>query len=154
MKKARILFPLLLAVLTGFFATSCTPDYIIEGSHTRVMQATVEHGKWQVYQDVSGKEYLYKSFDWDALTPEMVQYGTVTAYVYEGTNQCPLPHVIPIRYNVNGNIDVVAENIRFDYGVGTITFIMEDLDGFLPEDVVDDLVFRVVATVPQQYVLE
>ena len=154
MKRISFLLPVLAALVMGFFATSCEPDYVIEGSHTRVMTATVYHDKWQVYEDVSGTRYLYKSFEWDALSENMLKYGTVVAYVYDGTNQCPLPHVIPISYTVNGNVEVVPENIRFDIGVGTITFIMQDLDGFLPEDIADDLVFRAVATIPQQYVLE
>ena len=148
MKKARFLIPVLAAMFAGLFATSCGPDQLIEGSHVRVAEMTVYRNQWN--DDGSG--YLWKSFDWsEGITNEVLQYGTVVAYVYDGERQCPLPHVIPITYD---NSQVVPENLRFDMEPGIITFIMEDLDGFLPAGINTDLTFRVVSTVPRAYVID
>ena len=151
MKKARFLIPVLAAMLAGLFATSCGPEDVIEGSYVRVAEMTVYRNHWN--DDGSG--YLWCSFDWpEGITTEVLKYGTVVAYVYDGERQCPLPHVIPITYNVNGTDVVVPENLRFDMEPGIITFIMEDLDGNMPTGINTDLTFRVVSTVPRYYAVE
>ncbi len=150
MNRKRFLMPVMVALFAALFATSCGPDAIIEGSQTRVMQATVYRNQWKD----SGVGYLWCSFEWDALTPNALKYGNIAAYIYEDERQCPLPHVIPVTYNVNGDDVVVPENFRYDVETGVITFIMQDLDGAMPEDINEDFIFRAVVTVPQQYLID
>lgn len=152
MKKARFLLPVLAALLMGTVASSCGREpAAFESTNTRVMQQTIYWNQW-----ISDPEYMYVTLDWDALTEDVLNYGSVVAYVYEGTRQCPLPHVIPITYNTASGDIVVPENLRFDLEPGKITFIMQDLDGNLPEGLENSapITFRAVATVPVQYVLD
>lgn len=151
MKIARILVTLLLAGVAATMFSGCNdePNYI-EGSQTRVMQQTVYRNGW----NDDGSNYLWTSYDWDAITADVLQYGTVVAYVYEGTRQCPLPHVFPITYTLDdGSLYTIGENLRFDVEPGRITFIMQDLDGMLPDNIQTDITFRVVATLPTRYIL-
>lgn len=151
MKKRKILIPVLAAILVSMFGTSCTKDVTLESVNTRVMEGTVYRNQWK--DDGSG--YLWCSFDWNAITSDVLTYGTVEAYVYDGERQCPLPHVIPIKYTYDdGTFEYVPENIRYDFEPGTVTFIMQDFDGYLPGAIDQDFTFRVVATVPVQYVIE
>ena len=41
---------------------------------------------------------------------------------------------------------IIAENIRFEYAPGEITFIVQDMDGLVPDPLVDDYTFRVTVT--------
>lgn len=154
MKKAKFLLPMLGALLLGAFATSCEPEHVpvaIESSNTRVMQQTIYWNQWQA--DVN---YMYVTLEWDAITEDVLNYGSVVAYVYDGERQCPLPHVIPITYTTNTGDVTVPENLRFDLEPGKITFIMQDLDGLLPTGLENTapIVFRAVATVPVQYLVK
>ena len=150
MKKSKILIPVLASILAGLFSTSCTKDVALESVNTRVMECTIYRNQWN--DDGSG--YLWKTYDWDAITNDVLTYGSIDAFVYDGSRQCPLPHVIPVAYLVDGQTVYVPENIRFDFEPGKITFIMQDLDGFMPTGLDVDLTFRAVATVPVQYVIE
>ncbi len=144
MKKATFILPLLMTIVMSCGLTSCSDEYFGD-SNTRVMEATVFRNQW--CDDGSG--YLWCSFDWNALTVDVLNYGNISAYVYDGNRQCPLPHVVPITYTFDdGSYDIVTENIRYDFEPGKITFIMEDHDGALPENINTDLTFRVVATMP------
>lgn len=147
----KSILPVVAAVLMGILGTACDREEAIESVNTRVMEATIYRNQW----NDDGSDYLWKTFDWDAITPEVLAYGTVTGYVYDGARQCPLPHILPISYQLtSGGIEFVPENLRFDMEPGKITFIMQDLDGGMPYDIQTDLTFRVVATVPVQYVLD
>lgn len=152
MKKTKYFLPVMAALLMGVFATSCGRDPVaFESVNTRVMQQTIYWNQWQA--DVN---YLYVTLDWDAITTDVLNYGSVVAYVYDGERQCPLPHVIPITYNYPTGDIVIPENLRFDLEPGKITFIMQDLDGNPPEGLENSapITFRAVATVPVQYVLD
>ena len=156
MKKAKFLLPMLGALLLGAFATSCEPEHVpvaIESSNTRVMQQTIYWNQWQADVD-----YMYVTLEWDAITEDLLKYGSVVAYVYEGEYQCPLPHIYPmgeVNYE-NGNVDYLVEKLSYELEPGRITFIMQDLDGLLPTGLENTapIVFRVVATVPVQYLVK
>ena len=152
MKKARFILPMLTALLMGFGMTSCENEYFGD-SNTRVMEATVCWNHWRTYVDnVENKRYMYVTYEWNALTVDVLNYGSVTAYVYDGDSQCPLPHVVPITYTYNdGSVVVVPESFRYELTPGKITIIMQDLDGELPEGIdynFPDVSFRVVAMMP------
>ncbi|MCR5445883.1 MAG: hypothetical protein K6E96_09460 [Bacteroidales bacterium] len=156
MKKAKFLLPMLGALLLGAFATSCEPEHVpvaIESSNTRVMQQTIYWNQWQADVD-----YMYVTLEWDAITEDLLKYGSVVAYVYEGEYQCPLPHIYPmgeVTYE-NGNVDYLVEKLSYELEPGRITFIMQDLDGLPPTGLENTapIVFRAVATVPVQYLVK
>ena len=146
MKNARFFLLLIAAAVLGTATTACSRGEI-EGSTTRVMVTTVYRNQWID----NGSNYLWCAVNWDAITPYVLERGTVVAYCFDGTRQAPLPHVIPITYNTDNGPLTVAENVRFDLEPGIITFIMQDMDGALPEGINEDLTFRVVVTSPVIY---
>lgn len=146
MKTVKFILPLLAAVLMGVSMTSCSDEYFGD-SNTRAMQVTVY---WNDWVDDGQTSYLYAEVPWNAITIDVLNYGNVAAYVYDGDYQCPLPYVIPVTYTTaSGNI-VVAENISYDLSPGKITFRMQDLDGGMPEGLTNSapLTFRVVVNMP------
>lgn len=153
MKKTKILMATLVTALLALTATSCNKEVAFESTNTRVMQNEVKWYDWS-----NGGNYMYVTFDWDAITNDVLNYGTVDAYVYENGRQCPLPYAYPmgqVSYD-DGTVDYLIEQLRYDLEPGKITFIMQDLDGNLPEGLENTapLTFRAVATVPVQYVLD
>ena len=38
---------------------------------------------------------------------------------------------------------IVAENIRMEWVEGLVTFVIQDLDGYAPEDIINSLTIRV-----------
>ena len=159
MKKNRTLKGTLLAVAVvamSFCFSSCSDEVALESVNTRVMEETIYWNQWTDYVDNQNNiRYKYHVTEWDAISTDVLNYGTVTAYFYDGDNQTPLPYVIPITYNTATGPVVVGENLRYDLQPGSITFIMQDLDAELPTglDNTAPLTFRVVATVPVQYLL-
>ncbi len=153
MKKTKILLASLALALFALTATSCNKEVSFESMNTRVMQNEVYWNQWRTEGN-----HLAITFDWDAITTDVLNYGTVDAYVYEGSHQCPLPYAYPmgqVSYD-DGTFDYLVEQLRFDVEPGKITFIMQDLDGNLPEGLENSapLTFRAVATVPVQYVID
>lgn len=156
MRKAKILISALAIALLGLATASCEREITFESTNSRVMEQTIYWNQWQP-DDINNPSYLYVTLDWDAISTDVLNYGTVSAYVYDGDRQNPLPYLYPmgqVTYE-DGNVDYLVENIRFDLEPGKITFIMQDLDGNLPEGLENTapLVFRAVATVPVQYVI-
>lgn len=146
MKKAKLILPLLAALVMGVSATSCSDEYFGD-SNTRAMTTTVY---WNDWVDDGSTAYLYAEVPWSAITPDVLNFGNVSAYVYDGDYQCPLPYVTPITYNTATGAVVVPENISYDLSVGKVTFRMQDLDGGMPEGLENSapITFRVVVTMP------
>ena len=145
MKKTRFILPVLAALLLSIGMTSCEEEYFGD-SNTRVMEVTID--RW--YDD-GQMPYLYHEVSWNALTTDVLTYGNISAYVYDGDYQNPLPYIVPITYNLaGGGVAIVPENIRYDLMPGKITFIMQDLDGNMPEGVasIPPMTFRVVVNMP------
>lgn len=161
MKKSKFLTTALAVLLLGATVTSCDDEPVtFESTNTRVMEQEVFWNQWGDY--VEGDiQYKYVTFDWNAITTDVLNYGTVNAYVYEtdavGTHQCPLPYSFPIAYTDDlGQTFYVATNFRYILEPGKITFIREDLDGGPIGNTMDytaPLTFRAVASVPVQYVI-
>ncbi len=155
MKKIKILMTTLVTAVLALTATSCDKEVAIESTHTRVMQQEVYWDQWRDFVD-GDVQYKYVAFDWDAITTDVLNYGSVDAFVYEsdadGIHQCPLPYSYPIRYGD----DFVPTNLRYILEPGKITFIREDLDGgeVAGMENTAPLTFRAVATVPVQYVID
>ena len=161
MKKAKVLFSMLAVALLGIAASSCNREEVsFESVNTRIMEQEVYWNQWGDFVD-GDVQYKFVTFDWNAITTDVLNYGTVNAYVYEtdavGTHQCPLPYSFPIAYTDDlGNPFYVATNFRYILEPGKITFIREDLDGGpigTTMDYTAPLTFRAVATVPVQYTI-
>ncbi|MBP5526885.1 MAG: hypothetical protein J6X79_00360 [Bacteroidales bacterium] len=149
MKKVKLILPMLLALVLGFTMTSCESEYFGD-TNTRAMTTTIE---WTQWVDDGATAYLYVDVPWDAITADVLNFGNVSAYVYDGEYQCPLPYIVPITYTTaTGNV-VVPENITYDLSLGKISFRMQDLDGGMPEGLTNSapITFRVVVTMPVEH---
>ena len=144
MKKA--ILPMLAAIAMAFSLSSCQHQTMVSE------EITIYPNQWVTTPSVS---YYFCTVRWDELDADVIDYGTVNAYLIQSGKQNLLPLVTPITYyNVDtdndgiGDSDVtVAENIRFDIEYGQITFIIEDMDGILPGDMenTEPMTFRIVA---------
>lgn len=142
----KIILTMLTAVALSLGFTSC------EHQTMRSVEVTVQPYDWVTNNNVN---YYFATFRWDELDADVIDYGTVNAYLIQNGKQNLLPLVTPITYyNIDTNGDgigdtdvTVAENIRFDMEYGMITFIIEDMDGYLPGDMAGTapMTFRIVA---------
>lgn len=149
MKKVKFILPMLMALAMGLSMTSCSDEYF-GSTNTRAMTTTVY---WNDWVDDGATAYLYAEVPWDAITLDVLNFGNVAAYIYDGDYQCPLPHIVPITYNTATGPVVVAENITFDLAPGKVTFRMQDMDGNMPEGLTNNppITFRVVVTMPVEH---
>ena len=151
----KFILPLLLALGIGVLTTSCDDEVLLESTNTFYKQVTLNWNNW--YRSSDGYMLVHEE-PWNALTADVLNYGNVNAYVYDGDRQCPLPYVYPIDYydNTGTYIGTTPTNLRVEFEPGKIIFIREDLDGNPVGDITGDdpIVFRVVATVPVEYILE
>lgn len=142
MKKA--ILPIVAAIALALGFSSC------EHQTMETMEVTIYPGNW--VKPASANYYMATVY-WDELDEDVVDYGTVNAYLLDGGRQNLLPYVYPIDYSTydeNGNVIeniIVPENLRYDYRYGEITFILQDLDGMMPEGMenIPNMTFRVVA---------
>lgn len=148
MKKTVIL---LLAVLLG--ATACTKfttEYVYE-SNVYTMEYQIKPSEWMLDQDADPSFY-WVSKDNKYITKEVADggKGAVVAYVWliydhaSGAGSWnALPYLYPYHYADNDGDGYVPENFRFDWEEGTVTFVIQDFDGFDPDKMTDNLLFRV-----------
>lgn len=134
--KKRILLSIISIVMLVSFS-SCSDEYITEehyhvtnvnGSTFINYEYTVNANNW-VTQD--GLNYYYASFQNQDITQYVENNGAVVAYVWEDERWNQLPYVFP--YYSASEDATWGENIRFDWKKGEVTFIIQDLDGGLPE---------------------
>ena len=155
MKKNRTLKGMLLTVAVAAMSltlSSCNDEVLLESVNTRVMEKEIYWNQW-----ADEANYKYVSLSWDAITTDVLQYGNVQAYVYDGNYQCPLPYIYPlglVPYD-DGSSHFLVQQISYDLEPGIITFKMQDLDGNRPSNLENTapITFRAVATVPVQYIL-
>ncbi|MBQ0016709.1 MAG: hypothetical protein KBT04_06970 [Bacteroidales bacterium] len=147
----RFLLPIIATML--FTCIGCTKEHeaparrITESSSLTVVNITVPGTQWTegVRPNVDAT-YYYANYDVPAITQEVIDNGFVVAYIYniyDNRNQLgswnELPYVYPyIFYNQEtGERYSVGENIRFEWELGKVTFVVEDIDGLLPDALVD-----------------
>lgn len=133
----RFLIPLL-AVAMMLLASSCAKEYITEEHYhnttnvyenvTSTTEYVVTANDW-VTED--GLGYYYASYSNDNITEAVERSGIVVVYVFDDNRWNMLPYVYP--YYSAAEDKTWAENIRFDWSVNEVTFIVQDLDGFMPE---------------------
>ena len=148
-------------LFAGCSKEDITEEYItVNGSQIYVKDYTIKASDWKLNENLvpGADNYYYCDCNNDDITDEVIALGTVQAYIYTIYDAAknlgswnPLPFVYPLEIvttDDEGNEDViiVAENTRFDYQEGIITFIIQDMDGYSPEQIVNDMSIRVCVT--------
>ena len=120
----------------------------IEGATTRTEDYIIEPSAWLVNNGGSAERYLYITCEADFITKSVCEDGAVNAFLWlDGPHTwTPLPYVSLYVATQGGmGSSTVAENIRFEYAPGEITFIIQDMTGNVPDPMVEPLTFRVTA---------
>ena len=90
---------------------------------------------------------------------DVVDNGTVQAFIYTIYDVAknlgswnPLPYLYPLEIKTTDEggkeeILIAPENTRFEYNEGTVTFIIQDLDGYDPEDITNSMSIKVCVTI-------
>lgn len=156
----KLMLPMV-AVL--FMATGCTKEYITYGSQVRTHEYEITPSQWQRNEgdyNPGSQNYLYAEFNNADITSDVINGGgTVQAFVYNIYNVQEnlgswntLPFVYPLEvvvYNEETQQNetvIVPENMRFEWENGKVTFIIQDLDGFDPEDMITTVHVKVSVT--------
>ncbi|MBP5456782.1 MAG: hypothetical protein J6Y37_09795 [Paludibacteraceae bacterium] len=135
-------------------ATSCTEEYVTReyitqeiGSQVYTYVYDVLPKDWRIENATDGRNYLYAEFENMDLTTRIAEKGVVMASVLYTYNQDKglqswnnLPYVFPFTTKDG---EVIGENIRFEYEPQRVTFVIEDLDGKDPEEVLNTMTFKV-----------
>lgn len=157
------LFKLFLPMLTvAALATGCTKEYYTYGAQVYTHQYTIIPAHWVRNQgpNLPGADnYLYASFENADITPDVMESGTVQAFVYNTYDQQhnlgawnTLPFIYPLEVKVTNPDDgsesyvIVPENLRFEWEQGKVTFIIQDLDGYDPEAMISTISVKVCVT--------
>ena len=90
-------------------------------------------------------------FRGDPAKGEIVRDVTVRRVGFEHSAFTPvLGDVVPHQSGINMGIAAIqadgAENLRFEWEKGQVTFIIQDLDGYDPEDMISTISFKVCVT--------
>lgn len=162
MKQIRTILISSIAIILATVTTSCEKQYITEeyithehneyGSNVYTREYVIRGNEWQVGYYDDGRKYLYAICDNPDITENVMETGAVLGYFWftykAETNSSSwnlLPYVYPYLYtNDAGETVAVGENIRFEYETGTVTFVVEDLDNFQPDDMGDETTFKIV----------
>lgn len=167
MKYLKSFIPAI-AVLT--LLQACTKEYITKqyitqeynGAQVYARDFTVKPGDWQQnyddgYDIARSDNYLWAEFDDPDITQDAVDNGTVQAFIFTKMDDIeswnPLPFVYPLEITIKDSTTgktetiIVPENTRIEYNVGKVTFILQDLDGFNPEDITNDMTIKVCVTI-------
>lgn len=158
MKAIKLIMPMLAVMM---LATGCTKEYY--GSQIQTYQFNVNPADWVRNQGPNlpgANNYLYCEKSIPAITQEVMQNGTVQMYcwnVYDSQNNLgawnTLPFVYPLEVyltNDDGSTSmiVVPENLRFEWELGKVTIVIQDLDGYDPEsmELAGPISFKVCVT--------
>lgn len=161
MKLLKLFIPAL-AILA--LAQGCTKEYITNynGAQVYARDFTVKPADWKRNQGDNNPgfdNYLYADFDDPDITQKAVDNGTVQAFIYviyDVANNLgswnPLPFAYPLELQEddgsgNKTIVIVPEVTRMEYNEGRVTFIIQDLDGYDPEDITNSMSIKVCVTI-------
>lgn len=159
----KVFIPILAALFIGLSFSSCSKDeYVLESTTTRTTDYSVTWDRWNT---VPGSDYLYHTLDWYVLTTNVLTYGNVDVYLYEGDDVNGWEqHKLPYIQTILDPTDNTYHAIKYDYvllhpvnnSYGSIRLVMQWLDSAInPADAsLGTLTFRLVASVPIDYVIE
>lgn len=168
MKQKSLLFSMLAVLM---LATGCTKEYITKeyiteeyytnenyGSQVQVFNFNIAPSEWNRFEGNNlpgGDNYLYCEKSISAINNDVFNHGAVIAYawnVYDSQQNRgawnALPFIFPLEViapNADGtsSMVIVPENLRFEWELGKVTFIIQDLDGYDPEDMVSSISMKV-----------
>lgn len=158
MKLFKLFLPML---AVAALASGCTKEYYTFGAEVYTHQYSITPAQWTRNQGANlpgADNYLYASFQNADITADVMENGTVQAYVYntyDVQNNLgawnTLPFIYPLEvYVPNGDggqeMVIVPENLRFEWEQGKVTFIIQDLDGYDPENMVSTITVKVCVT--------
>jgi len=158
MKLFKLFLPML---AVAALASGCTKEYYTIGAEVYTHQYSITPAQWTRNQGANlpgADNYLYASFENADITPDVMETGTVQAYVYNTYDAQhnlgawnTLPFVYPLEvYVPDGDggqeMVIVPENLRFEWEQGKVTFIIQDLDGYDPENMVSTISVKVCVT--------
>lgn len=123
MKAKKFLLPLLAMFIIGLTAGCTREDASVSYLYT------VTASQWVTSATTP---YYYATFENYDITPDVENHGMVVAYVLEDGRWNQLPYVFP--YYSAAEDATWGENYRFDWTTNEVTFIVQDLDGGMPED--------------------
>lgn len=156
----KMMVPMVAALI---LTASCTKEYITYGSQVRTHEYEITPSQWMRNEgnNLPGSDnYLYAEFANADITADVMNGGgTVQAFVYNIYNVAEnlgswntLPFVYPLEVVVfneetlQNETIIVPENMRFEWENGKVTFIIQDLDGYDPEDMVSTIHVKVSVT--------
>lgn len=117
---------LLLAV--AMFAVSCNDSPDVTG-HVELI--SIPASSWELVTNEFGNEYYAATFNFPLLDRNVFKFGDVIAYrfVDNGATLIPLPDTRHFETTERG---IWSESVTYEYGVGTITFIVINSDFVYP----------------------
>ena len=137
---------------------SCTKNYYVEGTSIHTEEYKIVPNDWQRNTgnlEPGAYNYLYVEKTNSYITRDVMNSGSVQGdvyVVYDNANDLgawnPLPYVYPIEItqtDESGNQEIViaSETLRMEWEEGKVTFILQDLDGYDPLDLVSSMSIRV-----------
>ena len=149
MKLFKLFIPILAAVT---LLSSCNREYYGSSIYTRYYTVTPSDWQRNTGENNPGTyNYLYAEFENPDITNDVVAAGTVQAYVYVIYNKDknlgswnPLPYLYPLEIlKADNTIEIAPENLRLEFEPGVITFVIQDLDGFDPEQITNSMTIKV-----------
>ena len=156
MKMRKLILPMLALML---LASGCSKEYY--GAQIQTYQFNVNPADWSKNQgpyEPGADNYLYCVKEIPAIDQSVFQNGTVQMYcwnVYDSQHNLgswnALPFIYPLEVYVTDNqgnpaVAIVPENLRFEWELGKVTIVIQDLDGYDPEDMVSPISFKVCVT--------
>ncbi len=160
MKLFKLFLPLL---AVAAMVSGCTKEYntYLTGTEILTHEYTITPSQWARNvgpYNPGADNYLYASFKNADITADVMKNGSVVAYVYEVYDETnnrgawnTLPYIIPIEYHEQDNDGnwtdyTAAQNLRFEWEEGKVTFIIQDLDGWDPSEMQSDITVKVCVT--------
>ena len=153
--KAKAIIAVLIAAVA---AIGCSRQYVIDGVSVHSDDYQIVPADWQ--RNTGNNEpgafnYLYVTRQNKWITPNVLNNGSVHAdtYVIYDTAKnlgawTPLPYVYPLEITEtdsegHSKTVIAPETLRMEWEIGTVTFIIQDLDGYDPEDMSGTITVRV-----------
>ena len=139
MKAIKLIMPMLAVLM---LAAGCTKEYY--GSQIQTYQFNVNPADWvrNEGQNLPGaNNYLYCEKAIPAINQDVFQNGTVQMYcwnIYDSQNNLGAWNTLPFVYPLEvykpdyegGTVPlIVPENLRFEWELGKVTIIIQDLNG-------------------------